>query len=90
MVKNCKNYLTEDGMTRIWDQPRKHLITKIQHCISLYDTYQTSFQRIKNKASTTAGEKAFEFSEMYIFGKFDAFCKRLEKVINNLSVYSQQ
>lgn len=28
----------------------------------------------------TLGEKTFEVSEMYIFGKFEAFCKRLEKV----------
>lgn len=26
------------------------------------------------------GEKAFEVSEMYIFGKSEAFCRRLEKV----------
>ena len=27
-------------------------------------------------------EKKFEFSEMYIFGKFDTFSKRLQKIID--------
>ena len=30
---------------------------------------------MKNKS-----EKEFDFSEMYTFGKFVSFCKRLEKV----------
>ena len=25
-------------------------------------------------------EKEFDFSEMYTFGKFDSFCKRVKKV----------
>jgi len=28
----------------------------------------------------TPGEKPFDFSQLYIFGKFEAFCRRLEKV----------
>ena len=32
------------------------------------------------RLDATPGEKKFEFSEMYIFGKFDTFTKRLTKI----------
>lgn len=34
----------------------------------------------------TPDEKQFDFSEMYIFGKFDAFCKRIQKVIDMFNI----
>ena len=80
MVKACKAYITEDGMSRIWEQPHTVIIAKIQQCIQLYQDYQDAFQNCKKKIENTPGEKPFDFSEMYIFGKFDAYCKRLEKV----------
>ncbi len=33
------------------------------------------------KLETMENEKKFEFSEMYIFGKFDTFTRRLKKII---------
>lgn len=80
MVKACKSYLTEDHMIRIWDQDRHEIVTKIRDCISLNHSYQDAFHRTKKKMIDSPGEKAFDFSEMYIFGKFEAFCRRLEKV----------
>lgn len=80
MVKACKGYITDDSMTRVWDQPRQELITRIQHCMDLYNQYQNAFQKTKKKIEETPGERPFDFSEMYIFGKFHAFCSRLEKV----------
>ena len=32
-------------------------------------------------------EKKFEFSEMYIFGKFDTFSKRLQKIIDMFETF---
>ena len=32
-------------------------------------------------------EKKFEFSEMYIFGKFDTFSKRLAKIIEMFDTF---
>ena len=90
MVKACKGYLTDDGMVRIWDQPRNELVIRIQECVRLYNNYQNAFQRTKKKIEKTPGERPFDFSEMYIFGKFDAFCKRLEKVMMfNFTSFSQ-
>ena len=79
MVKTCKAYLTDDGTTSVLDQPLGELIVNINNCIKLYKAYQYHFQK-SNKVCEETGKRVFDFSEMYIFGKFDAFCKRLEKV----------
>ncbi|XP_019624088.1 PREDICTED: dynein heavy chain 8, axonemal-like [Branchiostoma belcheri] len=91
MVTACKGYITDDGVNRIWDQERGPLIEKLQACVKLYRDYHGCFQKTKKKISKIPGEKPFEFSEMYIFGKFDAFCKRIEKIIellNTIEVFS--
>ena len=80
MLKTCKAYLTDDGMIKIWDMPTDVLIKRIHSCVSLYENYQNAFRETKRKIESRPGERPFDFSEMYIFGKFDAFCKRLEKV----------
>ncbi|XP_052061669.1 dynein axonemal heavy chain 8-like [Mytilus californianus] len=85
MVTACKNYITDHGVNRIWDQQRQPLIEKLQNCVNLYKNYQTVFQKTKQKIEQTPGEKPFEFSEMYIFGKFETFCRRLDKIITLLN-----
>ncbi|XP_037081499.1 LOW QUALITY PROTEIN: dynein heavy chain 8, axonemal-like [Pollicipes pollicipes] len=84
MVNSCKSYITDDGTSDIWEQPYKPLVQKLRVCINLYRDYQAFFHKTKHRIQTTPDEKPFEFSEMYIFGKFEAFCKRLEKIINIL------
>ena len=80
MVTACKDYVTDHQLNRVWDQPRKPLIEKLNDCIRLNQEYQNCFQRTKQKIEDDPSEKPFEFSEMYIFGKFDTFCRRLQKV----------
>lgn len=60
----------------------------LKDCIFLFKEYQTSFHKTREKILESSGEKSFEVSEMYIFGKFEAFCKRLEKVSIMQSLYS--
>lgn len=80
MVTACKNYLTDRGVNRVWDQPRQPLIEKLKACLRLNEEYQKCFQRTKRRIAEDPTMKPFEFSEMYIFGKFDTFCKRLNQV----------
>ena len=49
-------------------------------CLHLNDEYQFCFRRTKSKLEDTPNERPFEFSEMYIFGKFNAFSVRLNKL----------
>ncbi|XP_030832172.1 dynein heavy chain 8, axonemal [Strongylocentrotus purpuratus] len=85
MVTACKNYITDYGMSRIWDQSYKTLIDKLQVSVKLYKEYQICFHKAKKKIEAIPEEKPFDFSEMYIFGKFDAFCKRIDKIIQMLT-----
>ena len=85
MVKACKGYLSDNGDTRVYDQPPDVILQRINDCIELNRSYRDSFHRTQRRMEDTPGEKPFDFSEMYIFGKFEAFCRRLEKV--NVSVW---
>lgn len=86
MVTACKNFLTDHGINRVWDQPRQPLIEKLKACLRLNQEYQNCFQRTKKRIAEDPSKKPFEFSEMYIFGKFDTFCKRLNQVWNILKI----
>uniref|UniRef100_A0A452H148 Dynein axonemal heavy chain 5 n=1 Tax=Gopherus agassizii TaxID=38772 RepID=A0A452H148_9SAUR len=79
MINTCKIYLSE-GVLKIWDLDRQELLKRIQECIYLNEQYQTYFQRVREKLKENPNDRQFDFSENYIFGKFDAFCKRLEKI----------
>ncbi|XP_040521760.1 dynein axonemal heavy chain 5 isoform X2 [Gallus gallus] len=81
MINTCKTYLCE-GVSKIWDLDREELLKRIQQCIFLKEQYQTSFQRIREKLKENPSDRQFDFSENYIFGKFDTFCKRLEKILD--------
>ncbi|KAK1173586.1 dynein heavy chain 5, axonemal isoform X1 [Acipenser oxyrinchus oxyrinchus] len=86
MISTCRAYLCQ-GVSKIWDHDRNELLKKIQECISLNKEYQQCFHHVREKLRENPSDKQFEFSENYIFGKFDTFCKRLEKladVINTI------
>uniref|UniRef100_A0A8C4K6E1 Dynein heavy chain 5, axonemal-like n=1 Tax=Dromaius novaehollandiae TaxID=8790 RepID=A0A8C4K6E1_DRONO len=79
LIKTCKAYLSE-GVSEIWDLDRQELLKRIKQCIFLNEQYQASFQRIRENLKENPSDRQFDFSENYIFGKFDTFCKRLEKI----------
>ncbi|XP_077982678.1 dynein axonemal heavy chain 5-like [Glandiceps talaboti] len=92
MITACKAYITCSGMYNIWEQPRDEVIEKLQACIKLNQEYQRCFQKTKQKLETMPDERQFDFSEMYIFGKFDTFQRRLVKIIDifdTIKVYQQ-
>ncbi|XP_069476735.1 dynein axonemal heavy chain 5-like [Ambystoma mexicanum] len=79
MINTCKVYLNQ-GVSKIWELERNELLQRIQECVHLNKQYQRSFHRIKEKLKENPKDRQFEFSENYIFGKFDTFSKRLEKI----------
>ena len=48
--------------------------------MNLYKEYKNGFHQMKFESINGKHERNSDFSEMYIFGKFDTFCKRLSKV----------
>ncbi|KAJ8315371.1 LOW QUALITY PROTEIN: hypothetical protein KUTeg_007521 [Tegillarca granosa] len=90
MITTCKSYIKRD-VSKIWELERPVLLQRINECIQLNEEYQKQFQRTKEKLRENPSERQFEFSENYIFGKFDTFCKRLERIsdmINTMEMFS--
>ncbi|PAA86956.1 hypothetical protein BOX15_Mlig012039g1 [Macrostomum lignano] len=85
MITTCKAYIRE-GATKIWDHPREVLVERMQHCLALNRHYQATFRKVQEHLRQNPQEKQFEFSENYIFGKFDTFCRRLHKIMDMLQV----
>lgn len=48
----------------------------------VFKEYQNSFHKTKQKLEQNPAERQFDLSEMYIFGKFETFYRRLLKIIH--------
>ncbi|KAL8616403.1 Dynein heavy chain 5, axonemal [Nucella lapillus] len=79
MITACKTYIMAT-CSKVWDLGPS-LIGKLQDCIDLNNHYRTHFHKVKTKLEAQPNELQFDFSEMYIFGKFDTFSRRLQKII---------
>lgn len=92
MVNACKSYISCIGTQTIWSQPQATVIKKLKDSIRLNQEYQSCFQRTKEKLARMPDERPFDFSEMYIFGKFDSFTRRCQNIIdlfNKINTYTR-
>ncbi|XP_060809519.1 dynein axonemal heavy chain 5 [Amyelois transitella] len=80
MIETCKQYITCRFKETIWSQERSLVREKLIHCINLNKTYRETYLFVKNQPFLPNTQQ-FSFSENYVFGKFDTFCKRLNKII---------
>ncbi|KAM6102183.1 dynein axonemal heavy chain 5 isoform 6-T6 [Theristicus caerulescens] len=91
MITACKSYITNNNTATIWNQPQERVMEKLQAAIRLKQEYQNCFHKIKEKLEQNPDGRQFDFSEMYIFGKFETFHRRLVKIIdifNTMKTYS--
>ncbi|XP_076808265.1 dynein axonemal heavy chain 5-like [Clavelina lepadiformis] len=84
MITTCKQYIM-GGSGKVWEIERDVLLDRIENCDRLNLEYQKAFHRTKAKLKEKPQERQFEFSENYIFGKFDTFCGRLKKLADMVS-----
>ncbi|XP_067209496.1 dynein axonemal heavy chain 8 [Linepithema humile] len=84
MILACKAYLTENGKLSIWDELKGTMISKIKDCIKLCETYHECYDNMCKEVEESPGEKPFEVSEMYVFGKFGTFKTRIIKIMDIL------
>ena len=82
MITACKSYITSNGTQTVWTQPQSVTIKKLRDSIKLNQEYQSCFQKTKLKLAQMPDERPFDFSEMYIFGKFETFTRRCKNVID--------
>uniref|UniRef100_A0A4W3HHM2 Dynein, axonemal, heavy chain 5 n=1 Tax=Callorhinchus milii TaxID=7868 RepID=A0A4W3HHM2_CALMI len=85
MITASKAYITNNGTSTIWDQPQEVMVKKLKAAIRLNQEYQRCFHKTKQKLEQNPAERQFDFSEMYIFGKFDTFERRLNKILDMFS-----
>ena len=76
MITACRAHITDSGYYKVWDQDRAVVLKKLADCMRLNQEYQQCFQRTKEKLRNHPDERPFDFSEMYMFGKFNNFCRR--------------
>lgn len=83
MIETCKQYITSRNTEPIWKQERVQVCQKLNDCIRLNTVYHNSYALVQqqNLPATQNIATQFKFSENYVFGKFDAFCNRLKKII---------
>ncbi|RZC39074.1 dynein heavy chain 5, axonemal [Asbolus verrucosus] len=80
MIETCKEYVTCRNQETIWSQDRTLVKEKLTQCIVLNKVYRKTYNVVKNQPFIP-GQQSFNFSENYVFGKFDAFCRRLSRII---------
>ena len=86
MITASKIYITNNYTETIWSQDQTHVISKLRDCIKLNEEYRRHFQLTKTKLESSSTERSFNFSNIYVFGKFDSFAQRCEKIIDIYSI----
>uniref|UniRef100_A0A668AV41 Dynein axonemal heavy chain 5 n=1 Tax=Myripristis murdjan TaxID=586833 RepID=A0A668AV41_9TELE len=87
MITACKAYITNNGSATIWDQPHQEVLHSAC-CFFFFLKYNSCIFHNVSKLEQTPSERQFDFSEMYIFGKFDTFQRRLSKILEMFSTIS--
>lgn len=55
-------------------------VLRFQLCLDLYHFYRECYDETQKEMIAAPDERPFDCSEMYVFGKFETFKKRLIKV----------
>lgn len=90
MITNCKMCVLNDGdPAGMWTQDPLVLIANLESCIKLNAAYQEQYLATKETLLTLPKGKQFDFSETLIFGRFDLFCRRVNKLIDMFQTIHQ-
>ena len=66
-----------------------HLLSNLHKCITLNGLYQEEYGKARETLAQMEGGKQFDFNELHIFGKFELFCKRIQKLIDVFTTIEQ-
>ena len=97
MVTACNNHITANGTLSVWEQDYATVQRKISDCIQLHDRYIENYQRESRRFEEQVrlgrldASKRFDFSEIYIFGKYENFVKRVSNInelLNTIKIFS--
>lgn len=80
MIETCKLYITQRYKETIWTQDRQQVRRKLQNCIGLSSVYRNTYYSVREQPYVPE-RLPFAFSEHFVFGKFDIFCERLNRIL---------
>ena len=91
MIANCKQQVMHENGKKValWDQDSSSLLERLEGALLLNEAYQEHYKTTKQKLEAQPKGKQFDFSENQIFGKFELFCKRIQKLIDVFSTVRQ-
>jgi len=93
MIKTCKRnveYPDPAGpKVKLWDQNPEDLLARLEMSLRLNDAYQELYRVTKEKLQAQPKVKQFDFNESRIFGKFDLYCKRVQKLMDMFTTIVQ-
>jgi len=90
MITNCKECVLDgEEPESLWQKDPLVLIKNLWSCIRLNEEYQESYRQTKETLLTLPKGKQFDFSETFIFGRFDLFCRRVTKLIDMFQTVHQ-
>lgn len=86
MIIACKAHLNVNGTLNIWHDAKSAMIARMKDCIELHKQYYDCFKAMINSIHESSEGKTLEISEMYVFGKFNTFKTRLNKLIDVMEI----
>ena len=93
MIKTCKKNVEypdpEGSKVKLWDQDPEDLLQRLEMSLRLNDAYQELYRITKEKLQGQPKVKQFDFNESRIFGKFDLYCKRVQKLMDMFTTIVQ-
>jgi dynein heavy chain len=78
--------------TVLWDHdqyPPEELINMLQQCLDLHEAYIKQYEFTKERLQNVPKAKQFDFNPTHIFGRFDLFCRRVNKLKELFSTIKQ-
>lgn len=83
MIANCSHRISRGGSNdELWDRDITELVRELRQCLNLEECYKEHYHTtMAQLAESNPGGKQFDFNEMQIFGKFELFCRRVNKLI---------
>ena len=84
MIANCSQRISQGGAKdELWDRDIPALVGELRRCLKLEESYKQHYHETKAQLEeSNPGGKQFDFNEMQIFGKFELFCRRVNKLID--------
>jgi len=84
MIANSSQRISRGGTSdELWDRDITELVGELRQCLELEECYKQHYQNTKAQlAESNPGGKRFDLNEMQIFGKFELFCRRVNKLID--------